>query len=140
MKTAIIYRSFTGITRQYAQWLAESVQGEVLTFGQASGDRLRDYDAVVIMSGTYCSWMPLVSFLKKCWEAIKDKKVAVAAVGVIPPQDQGSQISYNRIPEHIRAAVKYWKLPGKMGKKESTDFGPVARENLDPIIAHIKDS
>jgi len=138
MKTAIIYKSFTGTTRQYAQWLTEDVGGELLTFRQAKPDKLAGFDICVIMSGTYISWMPLVSFLKKRWKILKDKKVGVVAIGVVPPEHQGSKISYERIPEQIRLAIKYWKLPGKTGKNMPTVIGPVARENLEPIIEFIK--
>ncbi len=138
MKTAIIYKSFTGVTRQYAEWLAEAVNGDVLTYRQATPGKLAAYDAYVIMSGTYISWMPLASFLRKRWEMIRDKKVAVIAVGVIPPEDKGSIISYERIPEYIRPKIMYWKLPGKMGNKDITNIGPVARENLQPVIEYLE--
>jgi menaquinone-dependent protoporphyrinogen IX oxidase len=140
MSTAIIYKSFTGTTRQYAKWLAEEVSGELLTFRQADPEKLAGFDTCVIMSGTYCSWMPLVGFLKKRWEVLKDKKVAVVAIGIVPIDDKGSIAAYERIPEPIRAAVKYWKLPGKMGKNKLPNIapvGPVARENLHPVIDYL---
>lgn len=138
MKTIIIYRSFTGATKQYANWLAESIGAEAKKFGSVSKDELTTAETVVIMSGTYCSFMPLVSYLKKNWEAIKDKKVVVIAVGIVPPDDKGSQDGFNRIPEEIRTKIKFFKVPGKMGKTPPVNnFGPMARSYLDPVIAFL---
>lgn len=137
MKIAIIYRSFLGTTRQYAEWLAEDVGGEVLAYRQADPGSLAAYDAFVIMSGTYASWMPLVAFLKKKWDFIKGKKVAVVAVGAVPAEDQASISAYERIPEYIRLSIKYFKLPGRMGQK-TLPIGSVARENLEPVADFIR--
>ena len=35
MKTAIIYVSQTGFTKQYAEWLAEEVGGDCMPFAEA---------------------------------------------------------------------------------------------------------
>lgn len=35
MKTVIIYTSQTGFTKRYANWLAEKVQGDILTIDEA---------------------------------------------------------------------------------------------------------
>jgi menaquinone-dependent protoporphyrinogen oxidase len=136
MKTLIFYRSLTGSTTQYAQWLAEETGGELLSYRQAKPDLLSSADAVVVMSGTYASFMPLVGFLKKNWPRIQGKKVAAVAVGVVPPEDQGSRIAYERIPQEIRTSIKYWKLPGKMGQNKS--FGELRPDNLKPVIDYLR--
>ena len=52
MKTAIIYVSQTGFTKQYAEWLAEEVSGECMTIAEAEKKDLSGYDAVVF--GGWC--------------------------------------------------------------------------------------
>ena len=138
MKTIVVYKSFTGATKQYARWLAESLGIEAKKFSAARAD-MDAAETVVAMSGTYCSWMPLVSFLKKNWEMIKDKKVVVIAVGIVPPADKGSEDAFNRIPAGIRAKIKFFKVPGKMGKTPPVNnFGPMARAFLDPAIEYLR--
>ena len=36
MKALVIYSSKTGFTKQYAQWIAEKLAGECITFKDAS--------------------------------------------------------------------------------------------------------
>ena len=132
MKTAVIYRSFLGATKQYAKWLGEDLGADVFTFRQIADDKLSGYDAVIISSGTYAGWMPLMGFLKKKWDVIKDKKVAVLAVGSVEPEHPGSKIVYEKIPPEIRGKIKYFKVWGKMCDKEKPERG-VKKENLAEV-------
>jgi len=92
---------------------------------------------ISFMSGTYCGWMPLAGFLKKRWPVIAGKKIGVVANGIGAPDDQASQKTYKKIPENIRAGIKFWKIPGKPLKNLPT-FGLVSRENLKSVVEFIK--
>jgi flavodoxin len=47
MKTAIIYRSFLGTTKKYAEWLHGEVESDIFRPGQLSKARLAEYDLVI---------------------------------------------------------------------------------------------
>lgn len=138
MKTVVIYKSFLGTTRTYAQWLKEELDCDIKKFSQIGDGELKGYDLMIISSGTYVGYMPLIGFLKKKWEIIKDKKVVVVAVGVAPENEEWSQKSYEKIPAHIREKIKYFKLAGKMGNIKPA--GEVKKENLDRIIHYTESS
>jgi len=133
MKAAVVYKSFLGTTKQYALWISQALQAELLTFRQASKRKLTEFDTVVILSGTYVGHMPLVGFLKSRWLSLKDRHVIVAAVGIEPPDSPASIRSYEEIPESIRTAITYLKLPGKLG--EENPAAPVKPENIEPVLA-----
>jgi menaquinone-dependent protoporphyrinogen IX oxidase len=135
MKTAIIYKSFLGTTQKYAQWLREELGADIFEFGKIKKEKLEAYEIVVVSSGTYASWMPLVGYVKKIWKYIKDKKVVIIAVGIAPPKAGWSIKSYKKIPKNIREKVKYFKLPGKSTGKLA---GKVEKENVNPVIEYIK--
>lgn len=135
MKTAIIYKSFLGTTKKYAQWLGEELGANVFGFGQIKKEELGEYDIIVISSGTYASWMPLVSYVKKVWGYIKDKKVVIVAVGAAPPDVEWSIRSYKKIPQNIREKVKYFKLSPKSVEKTA---GIAKKENINPVVKYIK--
>jgi len=139
MPPVIVYRSILGTTKQYATWLAEELKADMVSFSEAGADLLSLHDTVIILSGTYLGRMPLVTFLKKHWRSLKDKRIFVVAVGLVPPHDPASQQSYQRIPDAIRQHITYLKIPGKIGTKESP-AGPVIKENLRPIIESINKS
>lgn len=139
MKRAIIYKSFLGSTKQYAQWLAEDTQSDIFKFGEISDAKLKEYDQIVVMSGTYASFMPLVKFLKKKWPVLKDKKVIVAAVGCAPIDDPMRKTSYDRIPEEIRAKIEYVKVMGATpfanAEKKSQE---IKKENLGSVLEKLQ--
>jgi flavodoxin len=134
MKIAIVYKSFLGTTKQYAQWLEEMTGGIAYRWGEVTKTDLEGSDIIVIASGTYVGWMPLAGYLKKNWEVLKKKKVVVVAVGAEPAGSEASKTSYEKIPSDIREKIQYFKISGKI---VSDPEGLVKKENLDPIVEHI---
>jgi menaquinone-dependent protoporphyrinogen IX oxidase len=135
MKTAVIYRSILGTTRKYAQWLHESLESDLFRPHQISKNRLREYDLIILCSGTYAGWISLRGYLKRRWAALKGKKVILLVVGIAPIDDAQSITAYEKIPEDIRKEIKYFKVPGRIG---STNIENVKKENLQPVLDYIK--
>jgi len=138
MKTIILYKSYLGTTRTYAEWLRDELKCDLKEFGEVRDEELKEYDSVIVTSGTYANHMPLVGFLKSKWEAINDKNVVVIAVGIAPENVEYSRKSYEGIPTYIREKIKYFKIPGRIGNIRSA--GEVKKENLDRIIEYIRSS
>jgi len=137
MKTAIIYRSFLGSTRKYAEWLHESIDSsDLYKPGQAKNRKLTEYDLVIICAGTYAGWISLRGYLKKKWPVLQGKKVILLVVGLVPPEDAESTAAYEKIPENIRQEIRYCKVPGRWG---SRNRDAVKKENLQPILDYIKE-
>lgn len=134
MKTAIIYRSFLGTTKKYAEWLHGEVESDIFRPGQLSKARLAEYDLVILCSGTYAGWISMRGRLKKWWSTLRGKKVVLLVVGIVPPEDPESTAAYLKIPEHIRQGIKYFKLPGTTG---SANREQVKKENLQPVVEYI---
>ena len=55
MKTIIVYKSFLGTTKKYAQWLASDLKADILTFSQVKNEIFEKHDTVIVASGTYAS-------------------------------------------------------------------------------------
>jgi hypothetical protein len=117
MNVAIAYFSILGSSRKYARWLAEDLGADLLHFRALSDARLDRYETVVVLSGTFGTWMPLTKFLKEHWPGLATKHVVVVAVGSIPADDPSSVQNYNSIPEEIRQAITYFKLPCQLSLK-----------------------
>lgn len=135
MNTIIYYYSFLGSTRTYATWLAEELGAELFLLRDFRQDQLSGIENVVVTSGTYAGQMPLIRFLEKHWESLKDKNVIVVAVGAAPPDDDQSKKTFELIPAGIRKHIKYYKLPGRF-------FGinkdKINKDNLSKIIKILK--
>ena len=84
MKTAIIYVSQTGFTKQYAEWIAEEVQGACMTVAEAEKKDLAGYDAVVFGGWCFAGSIKKLDWFKKKTAKWADKKKVVYAVGASP--------------------------------------------------------
>lgn len=84
MKTAIIYVSQTGFTKQYAEWLSEEVQGDCMTVAEAEKKDLSGYDAVVFGGWCFAGSIKKLDWFKKKAAQWADKKKVVYAVGASP--------------------------------------------------------
>lgn len=87
MKTAIIYFSQTGFTKQYAEWLAEEVGGDCMSFAEAEKKDLSGYDAIVFGSWCHAGMIRKLSWFKENFTRWQDKKKVVFAVGASPAEN-----------------------------------------------------
>lgn len=134
MRTIVIYRSTLGTTRKYAGWLREALEADLSKADSGRRSAL-DYDLIIICSPTYMGRIRLLGYLKKRWGVLKDRRVILVAVGMAPPRSADSQKSYEEIPEEIRARIRYFKLPGKIGP---AGRDRVKQENLQPVLEYIR--
>ena len=136
MRTAIIYRSFLGSTKKYAEWLHDSIESsDLFKPWQVRDKKLREYDLVIICSGTYIGWISLRGYLKKKWPILQGKKVIFLVVGLVPPEDAESITAYRKITENIRQEIQYFKVPGRWGSRNQD---AVKKENLQPVLEYIQ--
>jgi len=134
MKTAIIYRSFLGATKKYAEWLRESIESDLFKSGQIKDNRLREYELLILCTGTYAGWISLRGYLKKKWDTLRGKKVILLVVGIAPVEDPQSIRAYEKIPEYIRKNIQYFKVPGTI---RTSNAANVKEENLQPVLDYV---
>ena len=135
MKALILYRSFLGSSKQYAEWLHEEVPSEIMKFSKAGGTFLDSYDTVVLIGGTYAGWLSLAGYLKSKWKRLQGKRVVFVTVGGAAAEDSVSIRSYSKVPEKIRMAIKHFHLRGKIGKANVEE---IKQEKIQPIVEYLK--
>ncbi|MBQ9767113.1 MAG: flavodoxin [Lachnospiraceae bacterium] len=113
MKTAIIYFSQTGFTKQYAEWLAEEVQGDCIAFAEAEKKDFSEYDAIVFGSWCHAGMIRKLSWFKERLPQWQDKKKLVFAVGACPAENPeiGEALRKNFTDEEW-AQVSVFYCPG----------------------------
>lgn len=85
MKQAIVlYQSKYGATKQYADWLAEALSCPAIETKKAALSEVQSFDVIILGGGIYAGGISGISFLKKHYAKLKDKKILVFAVGASP--------------------------------------------------------
>jgi menaquinone-dependent protoporphyrinogen IX oxidase len=88
LNKVVLYQSKYGSTKKYAQWLAEDLKADLVETKKATIGMIEKYDTVILGGGIYASGIAGLSFLKKQYSRLKDKKVLVFAVGASPYDDK----------------------------------------------------
>ncbi|MDD2402659.1 MAG: flavodoxin domain-containing protein, partial [Clostridia bacterium] len=47
MKTVVVYKSKSGFTKKYAEWIAKELSAEIFEASRITADMMMDYDTVV---------------------------------------------------------------------------------------------
>lgn len=88
MKVVVIYKSKTGFTRKYAQWIAEEVSADIFELSKVNINMLEPYDVVIYGGSLYAVGINGVQWITKNLDKLKDKKVIVFATGASPLREE----------------------------------------------------
>ena len=88
----VVYRSKTGFTKNYAQWIAEELKCDLLEGGKTTVKDLGKYDTIIYGAGLYASGISGIKLITKNYEALRNKKLIVFAVGASPAREETAQV------------------------------------------------
>lgn len=77
MKSIVIYKSSTGFTKQYAEWIAEEMGIKAVDINKVSTINISDYESVIFGGWIMASNISGLDKIKQ----LKPKKLIVFAVG-----------------------------------------------------------
>lgn len=92
----VIYQSKYGATKKYAEWLAEELSCDLVETKKAIIVQIEKYDVVILGGGIYATGIAGISFLKKHYERLKNKKIIVFAVGASPYDEKAMSVLKER--------------------------------------------
>lgn len=95
MKTIVAYKSKTGYTKRYAEWIAEELKCDIKE--NASISDIKDYDTIIYGGGMYVGGMNGVKLISKNLDKLSGKKLVLFAVGSNPGEDKDIIPFWNRI-------------------------------------------
>lgn len=121
MKTLVIYKSKTGFTRQYAEWIGASLKADIREASTANAAALTAYDTLIYGGGLYAGGINGVKLITKNLELLKGKKIVVFATGASPCREEiiNEVRNSNFTPKqqkqirffYLRGGFDYQKLP-----------------------------
>ena len=122
MKVVVLYKSKYGSTRQYAEWLGESLQAPVFSIDGFSPSELAKYDLVIIGGWIRVGKITCAEFVIQNWEALKDKQVAVYSVSATKPgEPEVLEFYKSSFPDHMREKIRFFPLWGRFQSANTAD-------------------
>lgn len=121
MKTVVIYKSKTGFTQKYAEWIAEDLSADLFEVSKVNSSTLTKYDTIIYGGSLSATGIIGVKFLKKNIVKLMDKRVIVYACGASPPNEDvlNEVMTHNFTSDqqkhikvfYVRGGFNYNKLP-----------------------------
>ena len=165
IKILIAYQSKYGSTKQYAEWIQQDTEGDLVSIENGDKPDLTRYDIIIIGGSVRVGNIVIAPFIKDHWSVMKEKRVILFTTSATPPQHPKIQSIYEKsLPEEIRKEIKYFPLHGRISGKDLTlfdkflisigkimeqdetlkkdmgkDFDGVQRENLLPLLEYLED-
>lgn len=88
MKTIVMYTSKYGATKKYAEWLSNKLDCRLIETKSAKIDEIEKYDTIILGGGIYASGIAGLSFIKKHYTKLSNKRIVVFAVGASPYEEK----------------------------------------------------
>jgi flavodoxin len=106
----ILFESKSGATEQYAKWLHEEFpESKLERTSEFPPQELADYKLIIYATPTYGGQLATKEYLETNWEYMKDSKVFLLVVGMVPQEESWSIRSYNTIKKEIRDDLAGYK-------------------------------
>lgn len=120
MKTIVIYKSKTGFTKKYAEWIASYLSADIFDVSKITIDMLNSYDTIIYGGSLYAVGIIGIKLITKNFDKLKDKKIIVFATGASPSRKEviSEVLNKNFTPEqqnyiklfYLRGGFNYSKL------------------------------
>ncbi len=92
----IIYKSKYGTTKKYAEWLAKEINYDIIEYSKAKINQITKYQNIIFCGAIYASGISCLSILKKNFETLQNKNIAIFCIGASPYNEK----AFNDIKQH----------------------------------------
>ena len=121
----IVYQSKYGATKKYVDWLIEETNFDCIEASGAKAKDVKNYRIVVLCGGVYASGIAGISFFRKNYPELKDKKLAIFCVGASPFEEQAlCEVKTHNLKEDLKNVPMFYGRgawdEGKMTFKDRT--------------------
>jgi len=84
MKAVVVYKSISGFTKKYAEWIAEELKADLFRIEKIDIDILLKYDIIIYGGSLHAVGISGVSIIKDNLNKLRDKNIIVFATGASP--------------------------------------------------------
>lgn len=96
MKTVVVYKSKSGYTRTYAEWIAEELGADLKENNRLKAEEMLGYDTIIYGGGMYAGGINGLKLIKQNLESLKGRNIAVWATGANPGRPEEMQAVWEK--------------------------------------------
>jgi menaquinone-dependent protoporphyrinogen IX oxidase len=113
MKTIVVYKSKTGYTKRYAEWIAEELSADIFEISKVTLNVLKNYDAIIFGGGLYAVGINGIKGFKQNLNDLKGKKIVVFATGVSPWREEAiNKVKDQNLSSEEQERIRFFYMRG----------------------------
>lgn len=113
MKTIVIYRSKTGFTKKYANWIAQETDATLVDARKVSAGGLMRYDTIVFGGAMYAGGINGISLIKNNLWRYTGKNIIIFTLGATPVRPEiADEIRNKNFTAEEQKHIKFFMLRG----------------------------
>jgi menaquinone-dependent protoporphyrinogen IX oxidase len=113
MRTLVFYSSKTGFVKKYAEWIADELKADLLTFENVDCRTLQSYDTIIFGGGLYAGGINGVGKIKRNLPKLEGKKIIVFASGASPWSEKVlNEVRDKNFTAEEQKKIKFFYLRG----------------------------
>lgn len=113
MKTLLIYRSKTGFTKKYAEWIGNELSADIVEYSNVNTSIFCNYDTIIYGGGLYVVGINGVKLIKQNLDKLAGKKIIVYACGATPDREETTiEIRNMNFTEEQQKSIRFFYLRG----------------------------
>lgn len=122
-KTAIIYRSKSGYTKTYAEWIAQETGAELFEAKCVKPSDLERFETIVYGGGLYAVGINGVKLITKTLDKLKGKKIIVFSLGASPVREEiKEEVKNKNFTKEQQEQIDFYMLRGGFDYSKLTLF------------------
>ena len=123
MKNIVIYKSKTGFTKKYAEWIAEDLSADIFDVSKVTMSILTSYDTIIYGGSLYAGGIIGIKLITENINKLKDKKVVVFATGASPlREDVINEVRNKNFTKEQQEDIKFFYLRGGFNYSKLNPF------------------
>ena len=87
MKIVVVYKSISGFTKKYAEWIAEELKADLLRLEKIDIDILLKYDIIIYGGSLHAAGISGVNIVKNNLNKLRDKNIIIFTTGASLPKE-----------------------------------------------------
>jgi menaquinone-dependent protoporphyrinogen IX oxidase len=112
-KSLVIYKSLSGFTKKYAEWIAQELQADLYDSKDFETGKFADYHVIVFGGSLHAVGISGVGIIKNNLHQLTDKNVIVFGVGASPPRESVlDEVKNKNFTAEQQQKIKFFYLRG----------------------------
>ena len=122
-KAVVIYRSKSGYTKKYAEWIAHESGAELRDARYIKKNELTEYDTIVFGGALYATGINGIKIIRKNLDTLTGKKIIIFTLGATPVRESiRQQIMEKNFSAKQLETISFFMLRGGFDFSRLTAF------------------